>query len=89
MPNAVRPKLNGVTVRAVEDELLLLDRNTQRIHQLNRTASFIWRCCGETASQEEIASQLAARYAVDEAVALKDVADTLRRLLELRLVVEA
>ncbi len=89
MVNRIRPKLDGVTVRPVEDELLLLDSETQRIHQLNPTASLIWRCCGEAASEEEIATQLVARYAVDEAVALRDVADTLRRLLELRLVVDA
>jgi len=89
MVNAIRPKLTGVTVRPVEDELLLLNTETQRIHQLNPTASLIWRCCGEAASEHEIACLLAAKYAVDEDIALKDVAETLRQFHELGLVVEA
>lgn len=89
MANAMRPKLTGVTVRAVESELLVLDRETQRIHQLNPTASFIWRCCSDAASEEEIAGLLAQKYAVDEHIALKDVGETLRRLRELELVVGA
>ncbi len=89
MVNAICPKLTGVTVRPVEDELLILDSETQRIHQLNPTASFIWRCCGESASEAEIASLLAEKFAVDKDIALRDVAETLRRLRELKLVVDA
>ena len=84
----MRPKLTGIAVRAVESELLLLDRETQRIHQLNPTASFIWHCCSDTTSEKEIASLLVEKYAVDEEIALRDVADTLYRLRELNLVVD-
>lgn len=87
MMNVIRPKLAGVAVRAVEDELLVLDRETQCIHQLNPTASFIWRCCVNAVSEEEIAGLLTENYAVDEHIALRDVSETLRRLRELELIV--
>lgn len=86
--NTIRKKLAGVTIREVDRDLLLLDTETQRIHQLNATASFIWRCCDEAASAEEIAGLLAAEYAVDEHIALRDVAETLRQLRELSLLVD-
>ena len=86
--NAMRKKVTGVTIREVDRDLLLLDTGTQRIHQLNATASFIWRCCGEVDSAEEIARLLTAEYAVEDQVALRDVAETLGRLRELQLVVD-
>jgi len=89
MANVLRPRTTGVTIRAIGDELLLLDSDAQRIHQLNPTATFIWHCCGEADSVEEIAGQLAAKYAVETDVALKDVAQTLRQLRDLELVVDS
>ena len=86
--NAMRKKVTGVTIREVDRDLLLLDTGTQRIHQLNATASFIWRCCGEVDSAEENARLLTAEYAVEDQVALRDVAETLGRLRELQLVVD-
>ena len=86
--NTMRQKLAGVTMREVDDDLLVLDTETQRIHQLNATASFIWRCCGQAASAEEIAGLLAAEYAIDEHIALRDVAEALSQLRELNLVVD-
>jgi len=88
MVNTMRRKLAAVTIRPVGDELLVLDTDAQRIHQLNATASFIWHCCDRAASTDEIAGLVAAEYAVDEHIASKDVADTLGRLRELNLVVE-
>lgn len=86
--NWMRKKVTGVTIREVDGDLLLLDTGTERIHQLNATASFIWRCCGEVDSAEEIARMLAAEYAVEDEVALTDVVKTLSHLRELQLVVD-
>lgn len=77
-----------VTVQAIGDDLLLLNTNTHRIHQLNPTASFIWRCCDRPMSAEEIAKLMSGRFAVDEHKALQDVVETLERLRELSLVVD-
>ena len=89
MAHATRHQQAAVTVRQVGEELLLLNRDTHRIHQLNTTASFIWRCCEKMTSVDEIARLIAARYAVDEHIALRDVVETLSRLRELSLVMDA
>lgn len=85
----MRRKLTAVTIREVDRDLLVLDSEAQRIHQLNQTASFIWRCCDIAPSAESIARILATEYEVDEHIALQDVIETLDRLRDLNLVVDA
>ena len=62
----------GVRVQEVGDEMLVLDEVGQ-IHQLNPTASFIWRQCDGNASVVEIARLLASEFEVQEEVAAEDV----------------
>lgn len=76
-----------LTVREVEGELLVLDLGSGEIHQLNRTASYIWhRCDGET-SRAEIAGMLAKDFEVDHHIAEADVAAILDQLRELKVLV--
>ena len=82
----LRKRLDALTVREVEDELLLLDTESNRIHQLNRTASQIWRRC-DIASPDSIAAELVREYDVDEEQALSDVVHTLETFQALNLVV--
>ena len=82
----LRKRLDALTVREVEDELLLLDTESNRIHQLNRTASQIWRRC-DIASPDSIAAELVREYDVDEEQALSDVVHTLESFRSLNLVV--
>ena len=89
MASVIRHQQAAVSVRAIGDDLLLLNTDTHRIHQLNATASFIWRCCERSASADEIAGLMVAKYAVDEHKALEDVVETLSRLRELSLLVDA
>ena len=88
MASVIRHQQTAVTAREVGDDLLLLNTETHRIHQLNATASFIWRCCEKSATAEEIADWMIAKFAVDEHKALRDVVETLSRLCELGLVVD-
>jgi len=74
--------------REVDQEILLLDTESDQIHQLNQTATFIWRRCDEIASPEHLAILLAQEFNVPEHVALRDVGDTLSRLRALNLIVE-
>jgi len=85
----LRRRLNAVTTRQVEQDLLLLDIESDRIHQLNRTASFIWQKCDEATSAEDIARSLAEEFDVEELVALRHVTEALSRLRALNLVVAA
>lgn len=71
--------------RRVQDELLLLDMKSERIHQLNETASFIWDMWNQVRDIKEIARLLAQKFDVDEDMALSDVAGIVAKLRELEL----
>jgi len=75
--------------REVVDDMLLLDTESGEIHQLNPTASFIWRNCEEATSVEGLAGLLASAFDVAQDVAARDVEDALERLRALNLLVES
>jgi Coenzyme PQQ synthesis protein D (PqqD) len=84
----LRRRPDGVMVRTVGQELLLLDTENNQVHQLNETATFIWQRCDETPSAEDLAHLIAAEYSVDAQVAKEDAVEVLRKLQELKLLVE-
>jgi hypothetical protein len=84
-----RRRVDGIMTREVVDDILLLDTVSGQIHQLNRTAGFIWRHCEEAPSVEGIAALLATEFDVGHDTAMKDVLDALSRLQRLNLVVES
>jgi Coenzyme PQQ synthesis protein D (PqqD) len=69
-----------VNVRIVDGEVVVLDRRSNLIHQLNPTASYIWDRCGGQSTVAEIADQLAAAFDVDAKKAIQDVATTITQL---------
>ena len=77
----------GMIVREVDGALLILDTAANHIHQLNETASIVWRMRREGAAPRDIAAILAEEFAVEEAQALADVQDLLQRLESLHLLV--
>lgn len=83
---SLRRRESGLAIREVNGEVLVLDTESDKIHQLNRTASFIWHKCGEVESEADIAALLASEFDVEEHIALKDVAETLIRLRALKLI---
>jgi hypothetical protein len=72
-------------VREVDSELLILDTTSNHIHQLNHTASIVWRMCRDGAAPQTIAAALAADFAVEESQALADVHTMLAQLSSLKL----
>lgn len=84
----LRRRTAAVLVRKVEHDLLLLDTESNRIHQLNDTARFIWQKCDGEQSAESIAEMLTDAYSVETSTALQDVVETLNNLQALNLVVE-
>ena len=74
-----------VNVRMVDGEVMVLDRQSDLIHQLNHTASYIWDRCDGQSTVAEIANQLAAAFHVDADTAVQDVATTIRQLHSLGL----
>ena len=85
----IRRRADGILEREVVGDMLLLDAETGLIHQLNETAGFIWRNCADAISVAAIAELLANTFDVEEDTALRDVTEAVRRMRELRLVVEA
>lgn len=79
------PPNRGMIVREVDREVLILDTVSNHIHQLNHTASIVWRMRREGSAEQAIAAALVQDFAIDEARALTDVHDVLQRLESLNL----
>jgi len=74
-----------LSVQAVDQDLLILDEDSGMIHQLNQTATLIWRKSSEGFSPQEVAQLLAENYDIGQDVARRDVVETLERLQALNL----
>jgi len=84
--NDFRPTRRAdVKSRFVEGEMVILDRVGGLVHQLNRTATYIWKRCNGQYAPAEIAEQLCEVFNVDRETALRDVAGAIRKLQKLRL----
>jgi hypothetical protein len=87
-PPAVEHDLTGtyprrrsdVRARAVEGDVVVLDRQRQLVHQLNQTATYIWDRCDGRRSVAAITRELAQAFDVGLEAVEKDVIDALRRL---------
>ncbi len=75
------PKRRGdLNYRSIDGETLILNRQDDRLHQLNATASFIWDCCDGNSNLADIVDRLAGAYEVDSNTARKDVEEILSNL---------
>jgi hypothetical protein len=75
-----------VKSRLVEGEIVILDREEELIHQLNKTASYIWEQCDGQHTASEIANHVSETFEVDESTALSDVLEMLKALQRLNLI---
>ena len=74
-----------VTVREVDGELLVLDQRTERIHQLNVTAGYIWNRCDGVTSVSDITNAVAAEFGGEGAPITTDVIRVVEQFRELDL----
>ena len=74
-----------MTVREVEGELLVLDHRSERVHQLNVTAVYIWDQCDGKTSIADITQAIATEYGLDTRPAEADVVRTIAQFQELDL----
>lgn len=77
---------DGLLVREVDGEVLVLDAEADRIHQLNASASLIWRLHEGGADAAEIASSLAIEFDLDKHRADTDVKAALEQFRALKLI---
>jgi Coenzyme PQQ synthesis protein D (PqqD) len=84
MTNVPRRR-SDVSVRHLQGEIVVLDRRADLVHQLNRTAGFIWERCDGRTTPQDIADQLVEVFAVDAGTAVASVTAALRQLEQLGL----
>jgi PqqD family protein of HPr-rel-A system len=76
-------KREGLHVREIDGETVVLDRDGGLMHNLNATASFILRTADGRRSEREIWEALAEAFEVPAETAEKDTLALLARLREL------
>jgi PqqD family protein of HPr-rel-A system len=77
-----------LSFRDVDGETVVLDRRLGKVHQLNRTASYVWQHCDGSTEVREIVASLARSYGVEPGDVEADVAAVMARPAELRLIDE-
>jgi hypothetical protein len=68
-----------LVTRLVDSELVILDRRTNHIHQLNETAARVWSLCDGRRTPSEIGWRLAQIFKVEAETAVPDVRRIIRR----------
>lgn len=81
-------ELREVLVREIDGELVILDRCRGVVHQLNETATLVWKGCDGERTVREIAGELSRAYDVTVDTAERDVTATVRLLADLGLLAE-
>ncbi|MCW8855023.1 MAG: PqqD family protein [Gammaproteobacteria bacterium] len=72
----------SILVQEVDDEILILDRKDNKIHQLNKVASLIWKKCDGHNSVDDIVELLIIDFDISPEEAKKDVIEMMRVLHE-------
>ena len=62
--------------REVDNEIVVLDRHSEKIHQLNESAAHVWKHCDGSHSLPEIGLSLAQEYGIPFSTAEADVTRT-------------
>ena len=86
-PASIPQKVSDALVsRNVDEEVLIVDQERDKIHQLNLSAAFIWNQCDGHNSVAEIVTRTSENFDIDVKQVTKDVDDTLGNLIELDLI---
>ena len=74
-----------VTTRDVNGETLILDRMREEVHQLNKSASYVWQRCDGKTSVAEIAQSMVHEFNVRPEDVERDLAGLIARFSDLKL----
>ena len=85
----LRRRTEGLVVRRAGDELVVLDLDSELVHNLNDTASLIWENVDELGSSERLARLLVERFEISADTALSDVRAIVEQMESVRLLVPA
>jgi hypothetical protein len=87
---ASRPvRREGAAAVVLDDNVALYDDVGQLLIMLNSSAAVIWECCDGTMTVDDMVHELTAAHPDDAGVIGEDVRQTVRKLVELGLVVDA
>ena len=78
-------KRTDLLVEEIEDEVVIYDPRTHRVHHLNPMASIIWELFEVCSSPKEIAKEIVDVLKTDSSTVEKDVQETLKQLQKKRL----
>jgi hypothetical protein len=89
-PGGWRPvRREGTAAVELDDNVALYDDVGQLLIMLNSSAAAIWECCDGTTTVDDMVRELAAAHPDDADVIGEDVRQTVHKLVELGLVVDA
>ena len=77
---------DALVTRNVDEEVLIVDQERDKIHQLTLSAAFIWNQCDGHNSVAEIVTKTSEKFGIDVRQVTKDVNDSLGNLIELNLI---
>ncbi len=75
-------KRTDLLVEEIEDEVVIYDPRTHRVHHLNPMASIIWELFDVSVSPQEIVKEIVDALKTDSSTVEKDVQETLKHLQE-------
>ncbi len=77
-----------LAVEPIDQQVVILDRRNERVHELNATASLIWVGIAEGLEVSEVVDSVVEAFDISHCVAKKDVEETVDRFLSLDLLQE-
>ena len=75
-------KRTDLLVEEIEDEVVIYDPRTHRVHHLNPMASIIWELFDVSVSPQEIVKEIVDSLNAESPKVEKDVQETLKHLQE-------
>jgi len=75
-----------LSVKEIEGQTVILDREHGKLHELNQSASYIWQLCDGHTPVSEIVSAMARAYDRLPTDVERDVTNALQQLEALRLI---
>jgi hypothetical protein len=81
----VRPD-PSVLAKRVDDEIVLVHLETNRIYELNATAAFLWDALAAGSTRAELEQRMALEFDVEPQQLAREIDEMLRRLASERLI---
>jgi hypothetical protein len=85
--HVLKPRTN-LAIENTDGELIVLDKDAGKVHQLNKSASLVWHGLSDGLATNDIAAMLVDAFEIERESAITDVRAAVTQLRELGLLVE-